>query len=326
MHEGEVVGDPRTGSQYVRIRRERLRTFRHRGRGYLVATPESSTTRSPAGRALRAAHDLLLGRPLPSEAIESERLSVLKALPILSSDALSSVAYGPEAALAVLAAAGSAALFWNVPIAAAIALLMLVVTISYQQVIRGYQGGGGSYAVARANLGVVFGLVAAAALLVDYVLTVSVSVSSGVDALVSAFQELGGARPALSVGLIALLVLGNLRGVREAGLMFAVPTYLFVAAILALIAAGLFEAALGGAPHAGRYAPLPAHESVAPLLVLAAFASGCSSMTGIEAVSNGVPSFRQPRMDNAIRTLTLLGALLILLFIGVETLDVLYPA
>jgi len=273
-----------------------------------------------------AARDLLVGRPLDSEAIGTERLSVAKALPILSSDALSSVAYGPEAALTVLAAAGAGALLWNVPIAVAVALLMLVVTISYQQVIRGHPGGGGSYAVARANLGVVLGLVAAGALLVDYVLTVSVSVSSGVDAIVSPFQHLGPYRAELSIAVVAVIMLGNLRGVREAGMLFAVPTYLFVVAMVALIAVGLARASLGGAPHPGRYPALPAIEPLTPLLVLAAFASGCSSMTGIEAVSNAVPSFENPRVPNAIRTLGILGGLLVLLFVGVQVLDVLYTA
>src|SRR5215471_20875735 len=319
------VKGKRPGDDYIRIRREDLGVFQRR-HGHLVATEAASTSQGPVAHAIARVRDVLIGRPLDSEAIESERLSVFKALPILSSDALSSVAYGPEAALAVLAAAGTAALFWNVPISIAVALLMLIVTISYQQVIRGHPGGGGSYAVARANLGVVLGLVAAGALLVDYVLTVSVSVSSGVDALVSPFQDLTVYRPEISVALVAFLMVGNLRGVREAGVLFAVPTYLFVVAMLVLIAAGLLKAAFGGAPHPGQYPPIPATEALTPLLVLTAFASGCSSMTGIEAVSNAVPSFYEPRVRNAARTLTMLGALLIVLFIGVEALDVLYAA
>jgi amino acid transporter len=323
---GELVQRGKPGDAYVRIRRADVGDFRRAGRGYLVATEATEAPRNPASRRLKQARDLLIGRPLPSEAIESERMSVFKALPILSSDALSSVAYGPEAALAVLAVAGAGAFIWNVPISIAVALLMLIVTISYRQVIRGYQGGGGSYAVARANLGVILGLVAGAALLVDYVLTVSVSVSSGVDALLSAFRELVPYRIPLLLGLVAILLVGNLRGVREAGLLFAVPTYVFIVAILVLIGVGLVKAALGGAPHPGQYPPLPAHESLTPLLVLAAFASGCSSMTGIEAVSNGVPAFKEPRMENAMRTLAALGALLIVLFVGVEALDVIYTA
>jgi amino acid transporter len=316
---GELVRRAKPGDSYVRVRREDLGGFKRARRGFLIATQEASTPPSRWGQLMLRARDLVIGRPLDSEAIGSERLPVWKALPILSSDALSSVAYGPEAALAVLAAAGAGALIWNVPIAIAVALLMLIVTTSYQQVIRGYRGGGGSYAVARANLGLVFGLVAAAALLVDYVLT-------GVDALLSAFAALMPYRAPISIALVALLLIGNLRGVREAGAIFAVPTYLFVVAIMVLIAAGLIKAALGGAPHPGRYPPLPAHESLGPLLILAAFASGCSSMTGIEAVSNTVPVFREPRVGNAIRTLAMLGALLIVLFLGVEALDVLYTA
>ena len=326
MLPGEVVYGPKPGDGYIRLRRESLGGFRRSRRGHLVASVAASEPAGGIALRLQRLRDLLIGRPLDSEAIETERLSVFKALPILSSDALSSVAYGPEAALAVLAAAGAGALFWNVPIAVAVALLMLIVTFSYQQVIRGHPGGGGSYAVARANLGVVMGLVAGAALLVDYVLTVSVSVSSGVDAIVSPFQGLTQYRPVLSIALVAVIMIGNLRGVREAGILFAVPTYVFIVAILALIAAGLLKAASGGAPHPGQYAPLPATEALTPLLVLAAFASGCSSMTGIEAVSNGVPSFEEPRVPNAIRTLAMLGGLLVLLFVGVEVLDVLYAA
>lgn len=322
----ETVPGKRPGDGYVRIRREDLGFFRRTARGHLVATEAASTGPGAAARAVARVRDALIGRPLDSEAIGSERLSIFKALPILSSDALSSVAYGPEAALTVLAAAGAAALFWNVPIAIAVALLMLIVTISYRQIIRGHPEGGGSYAVARANLGVVLGLVAAAALMVDYVLTVSVSVSSGVDAIASAFQELTAYRREIAIGVVALLMLGNLRGVREAGALFAVPTYLFVVAMVVLIGAGLVKAALGGAPHPGQYPPLPATEPLTPLLVLGAFASGCSSMTGIEAVSNAVPSFEEPRVGNATRTLAILGVLLILLFIGVEALDLLYSA
>ncbi len=323
---GEVVPGARPGDGYIRLRRESLGGFHRTRHGRLVATEAAGEPAGAVARRVQRLRNLLVGRPLDSEAIETERLSVFKALPILSSDALSSVAYGPEAALAVLAAAGAGALFWNVPIAVAVAVLMLIVTFSYQQVIRGHPSGGGSYAVARANLGVVMGLVAGAALLVDYVLTVSVSVSSGVDAIVSPFQGLSQYRPALSIALVAVLMVGNLRGVREAGALFAVPTYIFIVAILALIAAGLLKAAGGSAPHPGQYAPLPATEALTPLLVLTAFASGCSSMTGIEAVSNGVPSFEEPRVPNAIRTLALLGGLLVLLFVGVEVLDVLYAA
>lgn len=321
-----TVQRQRPGDRYVRIRREDLGTFRvHRGR--LVATERTDEAAGPAVVWLDRLRRLVTGRPLDTEAQDTERLPVVRALPVLSSDALSSVAYGPEAGLAVLAAAGGAALLANVPIAIAIALLMVVVTTSYRQVVLGYQGGGGSYAVASANLGVVFGLVAAAALLVDYVLTVAVSVSSGVDALASAFPSLFAARVPIAVLLVALIAVGNLRGVREAGALFAGPTYLFIAAIGGLVLVGLVRGVLfGAAPHPGRYPPLPAEQALTPLLLLTAFASGCSSMTGIEAISNSVPSFRPPEARNAARTLVLLGGILVGLFLGVVALDVLYGA
>jgi amino acid transporter len=319
-----TVQRQRPGDSYVRIRRQDLGSFRIR-RGRLVATERADEAAGAAAVWLDRLRDLVTGRPLDTEAQDAERLPVVRALPVLSSDALSSVAYGPEAGLAVLAAAGGAALLANVPIAIAVALLMVVVTTSYRQVVMGYQGGGGSYAVASANLGVAFGLVAAAALLTDYVLTVAVSVSSGVDALASAFPALFGARVAIAVLLVALIAVGNLRGVREAGALFAGPTYLFIAAIGALILVGLVRGLLfGAAAHPGRYPPLPAEQALTPLLLLTAFASGCSSMTGIEAISNSVPSFRPPQARNAARTLVLLGGILVGLFLGVVALDVLY--
>lgn len=337
MSPDEPVRRQRPGDVYVRIRREDLgrafqrddvgTAFRRRGRGHLLATEETEQATGRVGVTLSRWRNFLLGRPLNTEALGSERLAIAKALPILSSDALSSVAYGPEAGLAVLAVAGAGAFIWNVPIAIAIAVLMAVVTISYRQVIRGYQGGGGSYAVARANLGTVTGLVAAAALLVDYVLTVATSISSGVDALISAAGGLAPWKLGLAVGFILLIALGNLRGVREAGALFAGPTYLFIGAMLLLIIVGLVRVAAGGGGHSvAHYAPIKASEALTPLLILTAFASGCSSMTGIEAVSNSVPSFEPPEVRNALRTLAILGGLLILLFLSVMALDVFYAA
>jgi amino acid transporter len=322
---------------YVRIRREELsgafdgdivegKAFRPGARGHLVATDNVEEAAGSVTRALAHWRNVLLGRPLDNEALGTERLSIFKALPILSSDALSSVAYGPEAGLAVLAAAGAGAFFWNIPIAIAIAILMAVVVVSYRQIIRGYQGGGGSYAVSRANLGTLAGLVAAAAVLVDYVLTVATSIASGVDALVSAAGGLASIKIGIALGFIALIALGNLRGLREAGALFAGPTYLFILAMFLLIAVGLARALTGGAAHPGQFAPIKTQESLTPLLVLTAFASGCSSMTGIEAVSNSVPSFEPPEARHAVRTLTILGGLLIVLFLGIMVLDVVYGA
>jgi amino acid transporter len=320
------VGAPRTGADYLRIRREDLGDFRQAGTGHLVATESAGEARRGPSAVGRRLSIFLTGRTLDSEALETERLSILRALPILSSDALSSVAYGPEVGLSVLAAAGAGALILNVPIGIAIALLMVIVTTSYRQVVRGYPSGGGSYAVARANLGVIFGLIAAAALLIDYVLTVAVSVSSSVDALASAFAALSSYKIPIGIALVGLLVVGNLRGVREAGAIFALPTYLFIVSLLVLMVVGLVRGLLFGGHAVGQYVPIKAEATVTPLLVLTAFASGSSSMTGIEAVSNSVPTFRPPEARHAAFTLTILGGLLVIMFLGVVALDVVYGA
>jgi amino acid transporter len=319
-------GEPRPGGDYLRIRRQDLGGFRQAGRGHLVATESAGEARRGPGAVARRLRVFLTGRTLDTEALETERLSIRRALPILSSDALSSVAYGPEVGLSVLAAAGAGALILNVPIGIAIALLMVIVTTSYRQVVRGYPSGGGSYAVARANLGVIFGLIAAAALLVDYVLTVAVSVSSSVDALASALAALASYKIPIGIALVGLLIVGNLRGVREAGAIFALPTYLFIVSLLVLMAAGLVRGLLFGSHAVGHYAPIKAEAAVTPLLVLTAFASGSSSMTGIEAVSNSVPSFEPPEARHAALTLSILGSLLVILFLGVVALDVVYGA
>jgi amino acid transporter len=322
------MGDAAAGESGIeRIPREDLTRegFRTTRGGRLVATDETARAAGGLPAVRSGLKGFFLGRALDTEAQETERLSVLKALPILSSDALSSVAYGPEAGLAVLIAAGSSALIWNVPIAIAIAGLMIIVTVSYRQVIRGYPHGGGSYAVAKAMLGPMFGLVAAAALLVDYVLTVAVSVSSGVDAMASAFPLLTAWVVPLCLFCIVLLVLANLRGMREAGTIFAGPTYLFLVAMLVLIVVGLVTAVVTHRP-AGHYPPRPATQSLTPLLLLTAFASGASSMTGIEAISNTVPSFQKPEPKNAQRTLAILGTLLVVLFLGITALDLFYGA
>lgn len=312
------------GQRNYRIKRSDLPGFQRVGRR-LVATEATSRPEGRGGRLLDLGKHLLLGRPLDSEKLGAERLSVLKALPILSSDPLSSVAYGPEAGLVVLAGAGAGALIFSVPIAVAVASLMVVVTASYVQVVRGYQRGGGSYAVAAANLGRRFGLVAAAALLVDYVLTVAVSIASGVDALASAFGAIQPFEIGLGLLFVGLLVLGNLRGVREAGDLFAGPTYVFIGCLLLLVALGLIHFLDHHRPLA-HYSPLPGTEVLSAPLILVAFASTCASMTGIESVSNSVPVFKAPSGLNAAKTLTTLGALLVVLFLGVIALDVIYAA
>ncbi|HVB13366.1 MAG TPA: APC family permease [Candidatus Dormibacteraeota bacterium] len=312
------------GNRYIAI--ERLDEFRRSRQGMLVATRQADIPRGGPAKLQYLIKRVVLGPRLPTSAMESERLPIFKALPILASDPLSSVAYGPEAGLTVLAAAGVGALVFELPIAIAIAVLMVLVVISYRQVVITRQADGGSYAVARDYLGRWPAMVAAAALLIDYVLTVSVSVSSGSDALASAFPVLIPLRMPLALVLIVVLCGANLRGVREAGTLFSLPTYLFVGAILALIGFGLFTGLTGGAHHPiGVYPPIfNPTEALTPFLVLTAFASGCSSMTGIEAVSDSVRSFRDPPGDNAAKTLVILGALLVLLFIGVTVLDVIF--
>ncbi|MHB1893876.1 MAG: APC family permease [Candidatus Dormibacteria bacterium] len=314
------------GNRYVVIRREDLGSFRRGAHGVLVATERADEPTGGMARASFLLKRMVVGRRLPSSAAESEQLPVRRALPTLASDALSSVAYGPEAGLSVLALAGVGAFAFEMPIAIAIAVLMVLVVLSYRQLVLARQADGGSYAVARDYLGRWPAMVAAAALLIDYILTVSVSVSSGADALASAFPAITDLRLPLAVVLALLLCAGNLRGVREAGALFSTPTYIFVGTMVALIVVGLIRSLTGAVHHAiGVYPPIPhPAEALTPFLILTAFASGCSSMTGIEAVSNSVRSFRQPQGRNAARTLTLLGAVLVILFLGVTLLDVIY--
>jgi amino acid transporter len=286
--------------------------------GPLPAVESTSEAEVPSSRLGRLGYDLrraLLGPPLRSTAIARERMRKLVALPVLSADALSSVAYGPEAMLAILVLAGSAGLSYSLPIAATIAFLMLAVGVSYRQTIRAYPHGGGSYIVAGDNLGRIPGLVAAAGLMTDYILTVAVSVASGMAAITSAIPSLASDRVVIGVAVIAVLLAGNLRGVRQAGALFAWPTYVFIVAIFALVAVGLIDAS-GRGFHPTARPPLTATEGVGLLLVLRAFASGSTAMTGIEATSNAVPVFKPVEWRNARTTLTWMAGLLIALFAG----------
>ncbi|MFI5756260.1 APC family permease [Streptomyces sp. NPDC051569] len=257
----------------------------------------------------------VLGAPLKSTAIARERMRKIVALPVLSADALSSVAYGPEALLAVLVLAGTAGLRYSVPVSLAIVFLMLAVGASYRQTIRAYPHGGGSYIVATDNLGRVPGLVAAAGLMTDYILTVAVSVSSGMAAVTSAIPRLADDVVLIGVLVIAVLLAGNLRGVRQAGALFAAPTYAFIIAILSLVGVALYHAS-GRDFHTVATPPLHATEGVGVLLVAKAFASGATAMTGIEAISNAVPAFQPVAWRNARTTLTWMIGLLVVLFAG----------
>src|SRR5215475_13901132 len=266
---------------------------------------------------------LLLGNPLPSEAYAHQRLNKAKALAVFSSDALSSVAYATEEILLVLMTAGVAAFTLSMPIALVITGLLAIVATSYYQTVHGYPSGGGAYIVAHENLGVWPGLVAAAALLIDYVLTVAVSVTAGILAIISAAPELLPWRVHLCLLAILLIVWGNMRGVRESGTMFAIPTYAFLFLFLGLILAGLTQLVTGTLSVAS--APTPHAEvggftTLTTLLVLRAFASGCAAMTGVEAISNGVPAFQKPEADNAGKTLVVMATLLGVMFLGITFL------
>jgi amino acid transporter len=282
----------------------------------IETTSATEVETTAAARVGQTAGRLLFGPPLDVSAIALERMRKLVALPVLSADALSSVAYGPEAMLAILVLAGLPGLSYSLPVGGAIAFLMLAVGVSYRQTIRAYPQGGGSYIVATQNLGRVPGLIAAAGLLIDYVMTVAVSIASGVAAITSAYPFLQTASTLIGVCVIVALLGGNLRGVRQAGTLFAAPTYAFIAAIAALVIAGLVHA--GG--HGFHPAPVPhltAVEGVSVLLVLRAFSSGATAMTGIEAISNAVPAFKPVEWRNARVTLSWMVGLLIAMFAGI---------
>ena len=265
----------------------------------------------------------LIGRPRASGELDDTRLSKRLALPIFASDPLSSVAYATEAALVVLVAASAAAAHLVLPVSIAIAVVLGIVVLSYMQTVRAYETSGGAYVVARENLGTMPSLVAAAALLVDYILTVAVSVAAGVLALTSAAPSLSSHKVALSLAFIAILTLVNLRGVRESGLLFAVPTYAFVAVMYVMVATGVGRCAVGSCPVAHAPDPIAAGTgAIGAFVVLQAFASGAAALTGVEAISNGVSAFRRPTGRNAARTLLAMGLIAISLFIGVSYLAV----
>lgn len=265
----------------------------------------------------------LLGRPLATAQAAQERLPNHVALAIFSSDPLSSVAYATEEILLVLILAGTVALHYSIGISMVIVGLVAILTASYRQVIFAYPSGGGAYVVAKSNLGETPGLVAAAALLIDYVLTVAVSVAAGIAALTSAIPALHGHRVALGLTAVVILTWGNLRGVRESGRIFAVPTYLFVGTLGLVIIVGFVRVAFGP-PAIQEVPPIPAVEGLTLFLLLRAFSSGCTALTGIEAMSNGVPAFREPAADNAAKTMVWMACMLAMLFFGVTVLAYIY--
>jgi len=268
---------------------------------------------------------LLVGLPLKTAQAAHERLSKRLALAVFSSDALSSVAYATEEILLVLILAGTAAVSWSIPISLMIILLLTILTLSYQQIIYEYPSGGGAYIVAKSNLGVLPGLTAAASLMIDYVLTVSVSVAAGIAALTSAVPALFAHREALCLTAIILVIMVNLRGVRESGRIFAVQTYFFIGMILVMLGAGLVQILSGQPPQGAAAAAPPAStapvvEGLTLFLLLRAFSSGCTALTGVEVISNGVSAFKRPEPRNASLTMAGMAVILGLLFIGISSL------
>jgi len=266
---------------------------------------------------------LVVGRPIPSHLAHHERLSRVTGLAVLSSDPLSSVAYATEEILRVLVLAGAAALTFSSPIAFVIAAILAIVVFSYRQTIHAYPNGGGAYIVAKDNIGPAAAQIAAAALLIDYVLTVSVSIAAGVAAITSALPDWHVNRVELAIGFVVVLAWGNLRGVRESGRIFALPTYFFIVSIFVMVGIGIWKVIVGTTQ------PLPpptdpvqtAGASVTLLLLLTAFSNGCTAMTGVEAVSNGVPAFKPPEPRNAAATLVAMACMSIAMFLGITLLS-----
>jgi amino acid transporter len=267
--------------------------------------------------------DLLVGKPLATTDERAEQIGPIQGIPIFGLDALSSAAYGPEAALTLLIPLGLLGLRYIIPVSAAIIVLLIIVYFSYRQTIAAYPGGGGSYTVARFNLGARPSLLAAAALLTDYILTAAVGISAGVGALISAVPSLQPHTLPMCLGILVIVTVVNLRGLREAGLAFMVPTYLFVGTLLIVIGGGLTRTLMSGghpAPLAPLPPPPPVSEMVTYWLLLKVFSSGCTALTGVEAVSNGVKAFREPAVKNAQRTLTIIIFLLAMLLAGISYL------
>jgi amino acid transporter len=316
----------RPGDAYVRIVRPFESEFERGEEGQLVATSETLEVSGGWQRTLARIRGWLIGRPISSEREEHERLTKLKALAVFSSDNISSSAYATEEMMRVLVVAGVGAFSLIMPLTLVIAVVLAIVATSYRQTIRAYPNGASSYIVASDNLGAPAGLVAAGALLIDYTLTVAVSVSAGVAAITSILPALFPERVPIAIGIVVLLTLGNLRGVRESGTIFMAPTYVYLVAILGLIGFGLVGLATGIVP---QYTPPPGWlqaetgsglGALGLLLVLRAFSSGAVALTGVEAISDGVPAFKPPEWRNARTTLTWAAILFGTLFVSISLL------
>ncbi|MGZ9160171.1 MAG: APC family permease [Candidatus Limnocylindrales bacterium] len=314
------------GDKRLRVERPHAPFFRYTGPGQLTAKEAASVPTTPGAKLIHRIRGFVLGRPLASEEEAGERLSKKKALAIFSSDAISSSAYATEEILRafLLAGAALAAFDFAIEVSIAIALLLGIVAFSYRQVCLAYPNGGGSYSVSKANIGRLASLVAASALLIDYNLTVAVSTSSAVEQIASAVPELAPLSVGIGVTAIALITIGNLRGLREAGNIFAVPTYLFLGSALLMIGIGAFRIIVLGDTRAPSPEALAAvsdtTQSVGILVLLRAFASGAVALTGTEAIATGVPAFKAPESKNAATTLMVMAGVLGVLFVGITFL------
>jgi amino acid transporter len=316
----------KAGDRRVRVERPHAPYFRYAGPGQLIAKPAASVPLTPGAKALARIRAVIFGRPLSTEEEIGERLSKRKALAIFSSDAISSSAYATEEILRVLVLAGASALFLSIEVSIAIALLLAVVSVSYRQVCRAYPSGGGAYVVAKTNLAPIFGLIAAAALLIDYVMTVAVSTAAAIAQIQSIVPAAYEYRIEIAFVSISLITIANLRGLRESGNIFAVPTYLFVGLALSIVAIGAYRILTDTVvpmPTRADYVPFGT-EAIGILLLLKAFAGGSVALTGVEAIANGVPAFKPPESKNAANTMTAMAILLAILFVGLTVVAVAY--
>lgn len=315
----------RPGDAYIRIVRPFEEEFEHGDEGQLIASEKTIDAVTPFGRWIQASRNFLFGRPISSEHEEHERLTKVKALAVFSSDNISSSAYATEEIMRILVLAGVGAIALTLPITIAIVVVLAIVAVSYRQTIRAYPNGASSYIVASDNLGTGAGLLAAGALLIDYTLTVAVSVSAGVAAITSFVPETYPERALIAVLIVAVLVVGNLRGIRESGTIFMAPTYLYLLTVFGLIGWGLVRQASG---DLGTFTPPPGWTeadagtvtALSLFLVLRAFSSGSAALTGVEAISDGVPAFKPPEWRNARITLTWAAMLFGALFLGISYL------
>lgn len=312
---------------YLRIV-PKQRQFKSVAPGHIEATKLASRPRGRLARIAATVREAALGTPLAASQAVHERLTKVKALAVIGSDPLSSSTYATEEALVVLVLAGSAGLVYSLPIAAVVAMLLAVVALSYRQTVIAYPTGGGAYQVAGENLGRPFGLVAAASLVVDYIMLVSVSTAAGTAAITSAVPDLYDARVFIGVLIIALLTMANLRGIRESGSIFAAPTYFFVVAMAIVIVAGFVKVLVGDTPgsllhtgHTPSTEELVATQGIGIWIVLRAFSSGSTALTGVEAIANSVPMFKEPEARNARVTLTAMALIGVFLFIGITFLS-----